>query len=173
MNDYQPVHSESRDRLLYWVAALAIMGGLTALYQSAIGPERMQLAEDADGRAMVVLERRRSGHYLADGAINGQPVRFLVDTGATDVAVSDRFARSIGLEFGPQRTVMTAAGPVRGWLTRLDSVQVGALALRDVRATIAPGLGDQVLLGMSFLKHFSIVQEGDNLVIASPGATGS
>ena len=153
------------------MAALAIMGGLTALYQSAIGPERMRLAEDADGRAMVVLERRRSGHYLADGAINGQPVRFLVDTGATDVAISDRIARSIGLEFGPRMTVMTAAGPVRGWMTRLDSVELGALALSDVRATIAPGLGDQALLGMSFLKHFSIVQEGETLVIAIPGVT--
>ena len=173
MDNNQPGHTDSRTRLLYWVAALAIMGGLTALYQSAIRPERMRLAEDADGRAMVVLERRRSGHYLADGAINGQPVRFLVDTGATDVAVSDRFARSIGLEFGPEMTVMTAAGPVRGWLTRLDSVQLGALGLTDVRATIAPGLGDQVLLGMSFLKHFSIVQEGETLVIASPGANRS
>ena len=83
----------------------------------------------------------------------------------------DRVARAIGLEFGPRLTVMTAAGPVRGWMTRLDSVQLGALALSDVRATIAPGLGDQALLGMSFLKHFSIVQEGETLVIALPGVT--
>ena len=149
------------------------MGGLTALYQAVIGTGRVQLAQEADGRASVVLERRRSGHYLATGAINGQPVRFLVDTGATDVAVSDTLARSIGLEFGPRTTIMTAAGPVRGWLTRLDSVQLGALSLSDVRATIAPGLGNQALLGMSFLKHFSIVQEGETLVIASPGVTRS
>jgi aspartyl protease family protein len=129
----------------------------------------MQLAQVADGGAAVVLERRRSGHYVADGAINGQPIRFLVDTGATDVAISDRVARAMGLEFGPRMTVMTAAGPVRGWQTRLDSVQLGALALTDVRATIAPGLGNQALLGMSFLKHFSLVQQGEKLVIASPG----
>ena len=169
----QPEHTGSRARLLYWVAALAVMAGLTALYQAAIGPGRMQMAQVADGRAAVVLERRRSGHYVADGAINGEPVRFLVDTGATDVAVSDRFARSIGLEFGPRMTVMTAAGPVQGWQTRLDSVQLGSLALTDVRATIAPGLGDQALLGMSFLKYFSIVQEGETLVIAYPGDTRS
>ena len=171
MNSGQPVQQVGHARWLYWAAAVALLLGLTALYQSAIGPERMQLAADADGRAMVVLERRRSGHYLADGAINGHPVSFLVDTGATDVAVSDRLARSIGLEFGPRMTVLTAAGPTRGWLTRLESVQLGALALGDVRATIAPGLGDQALLGMSFLKHFSIVQEGEKLVIASPGVT--
>ncbi len=171
MDVRQPVHSTGRARWLYWAAALALMVGLTALYQSAMGPQRMQLAADADGRAMVVLERQRNGHYEAQGAINGRPVRFLVDTGATDVAISDRVARSIGLEFGPRMTVMTAAGPVRGWMTRLDSVELGALALSDVRATIAPGLGDQALLGMSFLKHFSIVQEGETLVIAIPGVT--
>ena len=171
MDVRQPVQSTGRARWLYWAAALALMVGLTALYQSAMGPQRMQLAADADGRAMVVLERQRNGHYEAQGAINGRPVRFLVDTGATDVAISDRVARSIGLEFGPRMTVMTAAGPVRGWMTRLDSVELGALALSDVRATIAPGLGDQALLGMSFLKHFSIVQEGETLVIAIPGVT--
>ena len=171
MDSGQPDHQQGRARWLYWAAALALIVGLTALYQSAIGPQRMQVAADADGRAMVVLERRRNGHYEAQGAINGQPVRFLVDTGATDVAISDRVARAIGLEFGPRITVLTAAGPVRGWMTRLDSVQLGALALSDVRATIAPGLGDQALLGMSFLKHFSIVQEGETLVIALPGVT--
>jgi aspartyl protease family protein len=64
---------------------------------------------------------------------------------------------------------MTAAGPAGGWMTRLDKVQVGALVLRDVRATIASGLGDESLLGMSFLQHFGIVQDGDTLVIASRG----
>lgn len=167
----RPVDPKGRARWLYWAAVLALMVGLTALYQSVIGPQRMQVAADADGRAMVVLERQRNGHYEAQGAINGRPVRFLVDTGATDVAISDRVARSIGLEFGPRMTVLTAAGPVRGWMTRLDSVQLGALSLSDVRATIAPGLGDQALLGMSFLKHFSIVQEGETLVIALPGVT--
>ncbi len=171
MDNPQPAQTESRARWLYWAAAIALMLGLTALYQSMIGPRPMQLAEDSEGRAMVVLPRSRNGHYLAVGAINGQPVKFLVDTGATDVAVSDGLARAIGLEFGPRMTVLTAAGPVRGWQTRLDSVQLGELALGDVRATIAPGLGNQALLGMSFLKHFTITQEGENLVIALPGVS--
>jgi len=118
---------------------------------------------------MVVLQRQRNGHFSATGEINGQPVEFLIDTGATDVAVSEESARDLGLEFGPGVTVMTAAGPTAGWMTRLATVQVGALVLRDVSATIAPGLGEESLLGMSFLQHFSIVQDGDTLVIASRG----
>jgi aspartyl protease family protein len=156
---------------LYWAAAVAILLGLTALYHAVTRNQGgMRLQQDAEGRIMVVLQRKRNGHFSAEGEINGRPVSFLVDTGATDVAVSERMARELGLEFGPRISVMTAAGAVGGWLTRLDTVVVGALALRDVRATIAPGLGDEALLGMSFLSHFSIVQQGDTLVITSGGA---
>ena len=123
-------------------------------------------------RAMVVLERDRSGHYLAPGTINGQAVGFLVDTGATDVAVSESVARALGLEFGPRIQVMTAAGPAPAWITRLDSVTVGSLSRRNVRATITRGLGDEALLGMSFLRHFSLQQQGDTLVIAADAGQG-
>jgi aspartyl protease family protein len=157
---------------LYWAAIVAILLGLTALYHAVTRNDGgMRLQRDAEGRVMVVLQRKRNGHFSASGEINGQPLGFLVDTGATDVAVSEHVARSIGLEFGPRVTMMTAAGPVSGWLTRLDTVVVGALALGNVRGTIVPGLGDEALLGMSFLSHFRIVQQGDTLVIASDGAS--
>ena len=149
---------------------MAIMLGLTALYHAVVRNDGgMRLQQGENGETLVILERKRNGHFSVDGAINGQAVSFLVDTGATDVAVSERMARTIGLPFGPDIVLSTAAGRARGWITRLDSVQVGALALRDVRATITPGLGNEALLGMSFLRHFSIVQEGDTLVIASRG----
>jgi len=142
------------------------MIGLTAFYQ-AVTRRGGGIIEsfDENGRAMVVLQRDRSGHYLAQGEINGLPVHFLVDTGATDVAISEKLARSIGLEFGPRVTVMTAAGPAPAWKTRLRRVSFGSLALDNVRATITPGLGREALLGMSFLQYFSLRQEGDRLVI--------
>jgi aspartyl protease family protein len=117
------------------------MIGLTAFYQ-AVTRRGGGIIEslNENGRAMVVLQRDRSGHYLAQGEINGLPVHFLVDTGATDVAVSEKLARSMGLEFGPRVTVMTAAGPAAAWKTRLRSVNLGSLALDNVRATITPGL---------------------------------
>lgn len=172
MKQLQSEQHADQGRRLYWAAILAILIGLTALYQAVVRHDGgMSLARDSEGRALVVLQRQRNGHFSAAGAINGYAVPFLVDTGATDVAVSERLARAIGLEFGPRIGIMTAAGPVSGWMTRLDSVRLGAFELRDVRATIAPGLGEQALLGMSFLKHFSIVQEGDTLVIAAPGVS--
>jgi aspartyl protease family protein len=154
-----------------WLAVIGLIIGLTAFFQAVTQRESGMLQSVGEnGRAMVVLQQDRSGHYQAEGAINGQPVLFLVDTGATDVAVSERLARKMGLDFGPRVTVMTAAGPSAAWKTRLDRVSFGSLALDDVRATITPGLGSQALLGMSFLKHFTIRQEGDRLLIEGGAA---
>lgn len=163
----QTAADQKRGKSLYWAAIVAIMLGLTALFQGVT--RNNQLAQSvltSDGEVALVLNRQRDGHYYAEGAINGSAVAFLVDTGASDVALSSAVARSLGLEFGPEITVMTAAGPVRGWITRLDQIQVGPLLLRNVRATVTDKLGEQALLGMSFLKHFSMIQEGDTLILA-------
>jgi aspartyl protease family protein len=153
-------------RLFVWIAVVGLMIGLTAFYQALTqrGGGIVRSVENGS-YALVVLQRERSGHYIAEGEINGLPVKFLVDTGATDVAISEKAARAMGLDFGPRIRVMTAAGPVGAWVTRLDRVRLGSLELQDVRATITPGLNDTALLGMSFLKHFSLRQEGDRLLI--------
>jgi aspartyl protease family protein len=163
-------HSLTR-RSFTWVAVIGLMIGLTAFYQ-ALTQRSSGITQGVNeyGRAMVVLQRQRNGHYLAEGEINGQPLVFLVDTGATDVAVSVKTAKLLKLEFGPRIQIMTAAGPARAWVTRIQQVRVGKLVLNDVRAMITPGLGDEALLGMSFLKHFSLRQENGHLVIESGGA---
>ena len=157
-------------RLFAWIAIIGLMVGLTAFYHALTQDRGGIVSSDGYGAsASVVLERERSGHYVAQGQINGHPVTFLVDTGATDVAISENMARAMGLEFGPRIRVMTAAGPVGAWVTRLDSVRLGSLERRNVRATITPGLQDAALLGMSFLKHFSLQQEGNRLLIKPAG----
>jgi len=155
-------------RYFAWIAVFGLMFGLTAFYQALI-PERGGLVQSTGqgGQAMIVLKQDRSGHYRVKGEINGQAVNFLVDTGATDVAVSEQAARALGLDFGPRVVVMTAAGPAEAWKTRLASVSAGSLVRDNVRATITPGLGGEALLGMSFLRHYSIRQQGDELVIES------
>lgn len=155
---------------MLWLAAIGVLALLTGLF-AAVDQDGGGQSEATDeaGRAMVALQRSRNGHYFADGAINSVPVRFLVDTGATDVALSERMARSLGLDFGPEVVVMTAAGPAKAWITRLDRVSLGRLSRSNVRATITPGLGDEALLGMSFLQHFSLRQEGETLLIAADG----
>ncbi len=153
---------------MLWLAAIGLLAGLTVLFQAA-QPGRGGVVKSVNeaGRSLVVLERDRSGHYLAEGEINGQSVIFLIDTGATDVALSERMARELGLDFGPRVAVMTAAGPVRGWKTRLARVSIGGISLNNVGATITRGPLGEVLLGMSFLKHFTLHQQGTQLLIES------
>lgn len=172
MDEPQKVSGPRIGRSFAWLAILAVMIGLTAFYQ-ALMPGKGGLVESSSegGSARVILESDRSGHYRVEGMINGQAINFLVDTGATDVAISERTARAIGLEFGPKTVVMTAAGPAPAWKTRLESVSAGNLERNNVRATITPGLGSEALLGMSFLRHYSIRQQGDRLVIESPGSS--
>lgn len=119
-----------------------------------------------DGSQSVVLTRNRGGHYVASGYINGRPVRFIVDTGATDVVVPDELADALRLERGARGFSRTASGTVSVWRTRLESVRVGGIELVDVDASIVPSMpGSDVLLGMSFLKEVELVQQGETLTI--------
>jgi aspartyl protease family protein len=114
----------------------------------------------------VVLQRNRAGQYVADGEVNGERVTFLLDTGATQVALSTRLARELGLKRGPSVTLQTAAGPSRGYMVRLDSVRLAGIEMRDVGALVSDGLEPGlVLLGMNFLKRLEMIQRGDQLVL--------
>ena len=114
----------------------------------------------------VVLQRNRAGHYVAQGYINGTSVTFLVDTGATQVAISENLANVLGVRQGGNVSVQTANGTVAGFSTRLDMVRLGSIEVHDVSALVAPGLGDDtVLLGMSFLKHVEFTQRNGQLIL--------
>lgn len=119
-----------------------------------------------DGVREVTLTRNRQGHYIATGAINGQPVRFLLDTGATTVSVPARLAESLGLPMGPSIRTQTANGVVTTYRTRLAEAGLGNILLHDVPASINPHMQpDAVLLGMSFLKRIEFTQRGDTLTL--------
>lgn len=118
--------------------------------------------------SQVLLQRHPSGHFIEEGSINGRPVRFLVDTGATTVAMSSSLAVKLGLSRGAQRSVSTAGGQSVGFETRLAKIELGPLALRNVDAIVLPAMeGGYVLLGMSFLAQFELLQRHDTLVIRS------
>ena len=114
----------------------------------------------------VVLKRNPNGHYLAGGEINGVRVTFLLDTGATDVAISEELAKRLDLRRGAVRLSRTANGTVRSWNTVLDDVKLGSIRLGNVRASILPTMhAGEVLLGMSFLKQLELVQRGNMLTL--------
>ena len=166
MKSHQEIPESRIGRHMIWFAALGLLGVLYGLFSMLDQNSGTVISVDAGGAAMIVLEQDRNGHYQVEGQINRQSVNFLVDTGATDVAVPESMARTLGLEFGPRVQVMTAAGPSQAWMTRLNEVSIGGIRRRDVRATITSGEFDGVLLGMSFLRHYSLRQQDGKLVIS-------
>ncbi|MBY0438510.1 MAG: retroviral-like aspartic protease family protein, partial [Burkholderiales bacterium] len=96
-------------------------------------------------------------------------VTFMLDTGATQVALPMRSARALGLALGEAVQLRTANGDTVGYRTRLDSVRLGPIELRGVAAVATDGMdGDVVLLGMSFLKQVEFAQRGDRLTLRTP-----
>jgi aspartyl protease family protein len=126
---------------------------------------------DEQGQTEVILLRNRYGHYVSNGKINGVTVQFMLDTGATDVAIPAAVAKKLSLSKGPEKRYHTANGTVTAYSTMLDSVLIGPIEVRDVRASINPGLkGKEILLGMSVLKRIEFTQRGDILILRVPGS---
>lgn len=114
----------------------------------------------------VVLRRNASGHFVAPGRINGVPVTFLVDTGATNVALPLDVARRVGAVRGRPLRTTTAAGVTSAYATRLAKVELAGLTASDVAGVIVPDMpGQTVLLGMSFLSRFTLRMEGGQMYI--------
>ena len=119
-----------------------------------------------NGRKEVVLQRNKYGHYVATGAINGEPVVFLVDTGATDIAIPENIASKLGLKKGYAFQAQTANGIATAYSTRLDTVSLGEITLQDMKGSILSNAGtEEILLGMTFLKHLELNQKGEQLTL--------
>lgn len=156
--------------ILFWIAVV-IFGtyAFSNLLENERNPNQSVDTLNSDGVREVVLQRNRYGHYNVTGAINGQPVEFFLDTGATDISVPEHIARKLGLKKQQEIQFYTANGIARGWATRLRSVSIGNITLHDLAASINPNVDDAViLLGMSFLKHIEFTQKGDQLILRQP-----
>jgi aspartyl protease family protein len=115
----------------------------------------------------IVMNAESGGHFFSSGAINGQAVRFLVDTGATSVSMGVPEAERIGLNYkgGELARTSTANGTVTTWKIKLDSVRVGDVEIHGVDASVIPAAMPFVLLGNSFLGRFQMTRDNDQMVL--------
>jgi aspartyl protease family protein len=112
------------------------------------------------------IEREENGHFYVHAQVNGQPIKFLVDTGATIVALTEADAQRIGLAFSPDEYEVIgrgASGDVRGQFVELDSVAVDEKEVSGVRAAVIEG-GTVSLLGQSYLSRIASVQMSGNVM---------
>lgn len=114
----------------------------------------------------VTISPDDQGHYRIEGNINEYPVEFMVDTGATLVAIPQKLATQLKLQGRYAVSIDTASGQVTGSLTRLKQLGFAGFTLNDIKAVIVPGSDDNtVLLGMNVLSKFNLSQESKRLVI--------
>ena len=164
-------HSTKKLGMMFTAAAwiigfLLLMGVFSKILDHQNNPNQSVATLQTGEFQEIVLQRNRSGHYVFDGEINRQKVTFLVDTGATMTAIPAHMQRQLGLKAGPATSVATANGQTTAYLTSLDQLALGDIELYDVRASIISGMAvDEVLLGMNVLRHFELVQRGDQLII--------
>ena len=143
----------SKNTLVVVLVWLALASGIYYLMDGMLNPNKAALlGEDKT----VVLQRGPDGHYRAQAFINDTQVDVLVDTGATGVAISQKLADTLKLTSRTAVSTTTANGDTVAYMTRLATVKLGGVEAKDVAATIAPGLGGDVLLGMSFLGRMDV-----------------
>ncbi|RYF34786.1 MAG: TIGR02281 family clan AA aspartic protease [Comamonadaceae bacterium] len=119
------------------------------------------------GGNRVVLSADSRGHFMTQGAINGRTVNFMLDTGATAVAMSAADAQRIGLDYtkGQPVRMNTANGVAAGYRLRLGSVRVGDVEVYDIDAVVTEQSMPFVLLGNSFINRFSMRRDADQMVL--------
>ena len=135
------------------IAAVGLWGDI----RNTVMPGQAVVAED--GR--IELPRAADGHYYLTADVNGQPIRFVVDTGASQIVLTKADAEAAGLateELSFVGRAFTANGEVRTAPVRLERVEVGPLVDEDVRAVVNEGELDQSLLGMEYLQRFTSVE---------------
>lgn len=133
------------------IAALAAFSSLDFVYQKPS-------SETApNGDIVVTLKRGEKGHYFTTGEVNGESVKFIVDTGASSVVIPMHVAKKIGLPLGRKITTSTGNGYGTAYISAIKSFALGDIKMNNIDATVTEGLtGDEGLLGMTFLKHTKI-----------------
>ena len=123
-------------------------------------------APATETRQTVTLSADARGHFFTDATVNDQPVRFVVDTGASVVVLSGADAKRAGLDYrkGKRAAMQTANGATTGYFVRLDRIRVGGIELGNVDAVVVEeGLGTFGLLGMSFLNRVEMRRDGEKM----------
>ena len=129
--------------------------------QHAIG------AGSADGGGKVILSADARGHFFTNGTVNGKSLRFMVDTGASSIAIGASDARRLGLDLarGQMGMANTANGQAAFIRVTLDTVSIGDITLHNVEAAVLQTEMSAALLGMSFLNRMEMQREGNSMTL--------
>jgi len=153
--------------IIFWILVLSVLTwGFSSWEAERNNPNANPNSTNFSSYREVVLDSNRQHHYVANGLINRSKVTFLLDTGATDVVIPEALANKLKLAKGASQMAHTANGNVRVYATTIDRLQLGSIELKNVRASINPGMrGSAVLLGMSALSAVEFRQTNGQLIL--------
>ena len=146
--------------VIFWIA---VMGLLYAVMNRYLKPTPISVSATGD----LVIPRARDGHFYAAGLVNGKPVNFMVDTGASLVTVSEKFAHAAEISKGIPTVFKTANGDLPGRIVTGIPVTLGPLSVSGVRVGVGL-VGDNAsdaLLGQSFLSRFEVVLSKEQMIL--------
>jgi aspartyl protease family protein len=135
-----------------------------------VGDAPASVGEQAGSKSSgskIVMQVGDGGHFVTTGSINGKAVQFMVDTGATAVAMGAAEAKRLGIDYtsGKPMRVGTANGATLGYLITLSAVRIGDVEVQNVDAIVAQQGMPYILLGNSFLTRFSMRRDNDQMVL--------
>jgi len=147
--------------------AVVEVAGRRLSLQMGAAPGRVGVSAAPAPSRQIVLSAGPGGHFTALGSINGHTTQFLVDTGATAVAIGQSEAERLGLRYREGRRIFTqtANGAVPALLVQLATVRIGDVEVRNVDAIVVPAQMSHVLLGNSFLTRFQMRRENEILTL--------
>ena len=146
--------------LIFWCV---VMGLLYLLMTHYLKPKQAQVLANGD----LVIKRSQDGHFYTTGTVNGQQARFMVDTGASLVSVSEAFAQTAGIRGGVPTTFRTANGSHPGRVVGGADVAIGPVSVSNVKVGVGLRMGEdnEALLGQSFLSKFDITMSKNQMVL--------
>ncbi|MEY8882654.1 TIGR02281 family clan AA aspartic protease [Donghicola sp. XS_ASV15] len=149
-----------------WVVIFGVVAIGASLYEDVQTQQPMQSYSAQD--AQITVPRSRDGHYYLTLGVNGVPTRFVVDTGATDIVLTQEAARAAGIPLDNlpyMGRAMTANGEVRTARVTLNSLTLDGITDTNIKASVNGGALHESLLGMRYLSRFSSLQITDNTLI--------
>ena len=156
---------------MYVIAWLLLFVLLTIFFANWLSYQNnpnktLRIQDNAAGDVAVLIRPNRFHHYVFTGKVNGVPVEFMLDTGASTVSVPESLAKRLNLLRGHAIQVQTASSVVRVYSTFIDLLEIGPIQLSNISATINPYMNSsQILLGMSALRQLNFSQENGQLIL--------
>lgn len=143
---------------IHWPAGVLALVGIVFFAADRLTRTPTVVHAVSDGRQEISIPVARDGHYYIDGAVNGVPLKFMIDTGATYVSVGEKFAVSARLPEGITGYFSTANGTVEGTIVKDQVVEAEGFKVSGLSVAVTPLGGKQGLLGQNFLRRFEVSQ---------------